>query len=184
MLVAMSRTAVDFSFRSVNMHEGRVILNLSNNLSLILQDTVRLLVDKGARIDRHCLITTNDLENHKKKTTTPLTAACEIGRLDLVQMILADVNDKPRRLTGDVGREALHEAVRRGHLAVVEYLLDRRVADVDTVDNDGNSPLMTAIQSFELMSINKGYSLIIIILDQLNCLRRILRLLVLGLPYL
>ena len=44
------------------------------------------------------------------------------------------------------GRTALHEASGAGHLAMVLYLLDHCHANVDAVDNDGNTSLMFTCQ--------------------------------------
>ncbi|CAG7664884.1 unnamed protein product [Allacma fusca] len=63
---------------------------------------------------------------------------CPISSPELQQL----VNSRSRN-----GRKPLHTAAMHGHLAVVEYLLQKEFTDVDDTDNCGTTPLMDAVRS-------------------------------------
>src|SRR5262249_29184941 len=77
------------------------------------------------------------------KCFLPLHFAVNNGNLEIVQLILDDGNDSFIDAQINDGCTALHLAVLKGHFEIVEELL-KRGADLNILNNDGNTPLMLA----------------------------------------
>ena len=95
-------------------------------------DAARLLLDRGAEVDRAT-----------KKGATPLFIACENGHVDAARLLLergAEV-DRARK----DGVTPLFIACQNGHVEVVRLLLDKGAA-VDRADKYGQTPLFIACQ--------------------------------------
>ena len=90
------------------------------------EDDVRLLIDRT-----------------DKAQWSPLQYACYYGHAEVVQLLFA--HGATRDVVTSAGQSLLHLAASRGHLDVVTLLLDNGV-DVDAVDNDGCTPLLSALQ--------------------------------------
>jgi ankyrin repeat protein len=95
-------------------------------------DAVRVLVEAGADVD----IRDNRLDN-------PFLYAGAEGLLDIVRLMI-DAGADPA-LTNRFGGTALIPASERGHVAVVQELLDHSDVDVDHVNNLGWTALLEAI---------------------------------------
>ena len=97
---------------------------------------VRILLDKGARIDVKCECT-----GYMSGGWTALMLALIQGHDEVVQLLLdrgADINVKSTE-----GRTALMEAAGRGRLATVRVLLDHG-ADINAKDTEGRTALLRA----------------------------------------
>ncbi|ETS74723.1 hypothetical protein PFICI_13207 [Pestalotiopsis fici W106-1] len=83
---------------------------------------------------------------------TPFLTAIRLGNVSAVQAILpyVDVNRETNMQEAEVnGRgswRALHEAVNRGNLDMVELLLSKHGIDPDPIDDAGRSPFLLAAQ--------------------------------------
>jgi len=95
-------------------------------------EVVKALIAKKAHINQ----TDND-------GNMPLRSAAIHGKVDVVQALL-EAGAEPNAKNSKTGLTALHEAAAYGHLEVIEALIDAR-ADINQTDNDGNTPLHTAV---------------------------------------
>ena len=95
-------------------------------------DAARLLLDKGAEVDRA-----------KEDGATPLIIACWKGHVDAARLLLdngADVH----KVSND-NRTPLHGASYNGHIDVVRLLLANGAdADLDVKDDSGDTPVADA----------------------------------------
>lgn len=100
-------------------------------------EVIELLLQLGAQVDQP-----NLLQNNR----TPLHLACWAANHQAAQMLLQHGASIASR--GFDGRTALHEAVSSGSRAVVDVLLQPQYnADVNAFDEDGQTPLLTAIDA-------------------------------------
>ena len=90
-------------------------------------DAARLLLEKGAEVDRA-----------NKKGATPLYAACFKGHVDVAQLLLDKGAEVDRAKEG--GWTPLLVACGKGHVAVALLCLERG-AEVDRALEDGKTPL-------------------------------------------
>ena len=83
---------------------------------------------------------------------TPLTTAASFGQLEVVRYLIEQGANIHAKLTTDYGRgvldgrNALHLAVNKGHVAVAKALLEAG-NDPNGYDGGGNTPLMVAAQN-------------------------------------
>ncbi|KAF0719332.1 Aste57867_1116 [Aphanomyces stellatus] len=110
-------------------------------------ETIKAGNDAGGRlhhlvvhIDVHVLCELEDKEHHKKEGTVLMWASA-FGRVDVVRLLLARRSDIHVNCTNEFGESALHWASERGHLDVVDVLLDTHGMDVNLVDENGQSAL-------------------------------------------
>ena len=96
-------------------------------------EVVRLLLEKGARVDLQ-----------DKQGRSALLHASSNGHIHVVQMLLE--NGAQVDLRDDNGRSALLHASSKGHLLAVEMLL-KKGAQIDLQDNRSWTPLMKAYQN-------------------------------------
>ena len=89
----------------------------------------------------------NPNKANKDDGSTPLSVAAEFGRLDVVQFLVRHLTQKGVDLnsTNNDGKTAIYNAAQKGHLAVVQCLVQQNV-DVNKGANDGTTPLFIAAQ--------------------------------------
>ena len=92
-------------------------------------ETARLLLDHGA-------------DPNKGERSTPLIVAAAAGRLDLVELLLA--NGAETAAVTFEGITALHKAAERGHLEIAQKLVDHG-ADIQAVSEKGRPPIHFAV---------------------------------------
>ena len=78
---------------------------------------------------------------------TPLSAAAEMGRTDLVELLLAAPGVNPDLGTFRVGTTALTIATSKGHLEVVRLLVAARNCNVNVRQHKGSTALFIAAQN-------------------------------------
>ena len=93
-----------------------------------------------------------------------LTAAARGGHEDAAELLVrAGANVESKDSSGVIQDSALHAAVQNGYIAVVELLLRRRLTDINSKDQKGQSPLMKAAAcghtQIVSMLLNKGASI-------------------------
>ena len=88
-----------------------------------------------------------DVNLAQKKGSTPLGAAAELGRVELVRLLLAAPGINPNLGTFRVGTTALTAAVYYGHLEVVKLLLTARNSNINVRQHDGATALFIAAQN-------------------------------------
>ena len=98
-------------------------------------DVVRYLVAVGASLNLHN-------KYGQSSFAFPLQKAAERGHLNIVIFLIESGCDRDKR-TSD-GRTALHWAVTRGQLKVVEYLAKKGGCDVNIPNSKGTTPLGSA----------------------------------------
>jgi hypothetical protein len=81
-------------------------------LKLQKTEMVRFLVEKGAEI------------NPTNNTPPPLQSACRFGNLSLVNFLIESGAELDAR--NKEGFTALHQAASRGHLEIVQYLIEQK----------------------------------------------------------
>ena len=127
----------------MNWANGTILYDACKNGHV---DAARLLLDKGAEVDR----ATED-------GTTPLYIACYNGHVDAARLLLdngADVH----KVSND-NRTPLHGASYNGHIDVVRLLLANGAnADLDVKDKHGDTPVADAK--------SKGHSSIVALLEE------------------
>eukprot|EP00935_MAST-01C_sp_MAST-1C-sp1_P002065 g2065.t1 len=96
-------------------------------------DVTRLLLERG--------VDTN-VQDNDGWAAIHISAAG--GYVDVLQCLVASGADVS--LQGARGMTALHVACEHGHLSAVKYLCAGAQADVDSVDDDSNSPLLSAMR--------------------------------------
>lgn len=134
-------------------------------------DEVKLLIDKGARVDvqdKHELtplfyaVMNNDEKMIKflveignadvnlGKYNNPLGMAISLGRMELAEYLIdkgADINRQD-----NIGRTFLHKAAEGGNLAAVKFLVEKG-ARLDVLDKWNDTPLHVAAN----VKVNKGH---------------------------
>lgn len=134
-------------------------------------DEVKLLIDKGARVDvqdKHELtplfyaVINNDEKMIKflveignadvnlGKYNNPLGMAISLGRMELAEYLIdkgADINRQD-----NIGRTFLHKAAENGNLAAVKFLVEKG-ARLDVLDKWNDTPLHVAAN----VKVNKGH---------------------------
>lgn len=94
-------------------------------------DTVRLLLEKGAKPDQLC-----------QRGITALMYAAARGDADMIELLIT--NGAVLGQVDEGGQTALHHAVSRGQVATAALLLDRGM-DIDLADCQGNTALHIAM---------------------------------------
>ena len=89
----------------------------------------------------------NDVNLAQKNGATPLSAAAELGHVELVRILLAAPGINPNLGTFRVGTTALTAAVYNGHLEVVKLLLTARNSNINVRQHDGATALFIAAQN-------------------------------------
>ena len=83
----------------------------------------------------------------QKQGATPLFAAAELGREDLVRMLLKATGINPNLGTFRIGTTPLTAAVYKGHLEVVKLLLEARNSNINVRQHNGATALFIAAQN-------------------------------------
>ena len=100
-------------------------------------DTVKLLTEHGASVDRRCT----------RWGRTPLSWAANNGHWTVVKYPIEERHADPESVALDTGRTPLSYASEGGHLQVVSVLLETKAVDTQRRDNDGKSALDYAEQA-------------------------------------
>lgn len=135
-------------------------------------DKVKLLIDKGVRVDvqdKHeltplfyavmnnddkmikFLVEIGNADVNLGKYNNPLGMAISRGRMELAEYLIdkgADINRQD-----NIGRTFLHEAAKDGNLAAVKFLVEKG-ARLDVLDKWNDTPLHVAAN----VKVNKGHT--------------------------
>jgi ankyrin repeat protein len=103
--------------------------------------TVQHALQNGANVNCHS----------REFFATPLMLACRHGYDSIVRILLEAGADA--RSNNRAGWSVIHHAISRGHMSIVEMLLNHGNGHLESLDSDGCTPLLFAIHSeqFEIV---------------------------------
>jgi uncharacterized protein len=92
---------------------------------------------------------------------TPIHIACQLGRIDLLQILCSGTEDI--NFGGANGYTALHYAVKSGSVDIVSFLVENCKADILAEDDYNQTPLELA-----LLQEDEGLTLVVEFLRRAN----------------